>query len=691
LTEVQTKAGRSAETGLALGVLGILVVLILPLPPALLDILITLNVSISFLVLLTTLSADRPLDLSTFPSMLLIITLLRLGLNVASTRLILMEANPGSVIRAFGDFVVGGDLLVGVVIFLILIIIQFVVITKGAGRISEVAARFTLDAMPGKQMAIDADLNTGLLTPDEARTRREAVSEEAEFYGAMDGASKFVRGDAIAGLIITAVNIIGGVAMGMTHGLTASDALSTYAVLTIGDGLVSQIPALVIATSAGILTTKAANKKALAPDILGQFSRKPRTMGTAALVVGGLGLVPGLPIMPFMTLAGALTVGYVLSRKVEVKRMEEEEVEAADVPTEEGDEPSLEDLLRVDRLGIEIGYRLISLVDREKGGGLLEHIAMLRRQIALDYGMIVPPVRIKDNLQLEPGAYIIRINGQEVASGALSPSRFLAMDPGTAQGDIEGIETTEPTFGLPAKWVTDDQRAEAEMKGFTVIDPASVLVTHLSETIKANAHEILSRDDVQELLDNLKERSPTVIEELVPNVVTVGEIHKVLRGLLREKVPIRNLITILEVIADTVHMSRDSQDLVEAVRTRLGRTICRRFEDDTGSIAVITIDPALEGMIAEGIDGNGPGLPAAVAPKLIEAISNEVKGAIETGREPVLLTKGAIRRILRDLVLPYFPRIAVLSYNEIVSVQKVRSIGVVRLESGEPSMQGVTP
>jgi flagellar biosynthesis protein FlhA len=684
------RAGRSAETALALGVLGILVVLILPLPPGLLDVLITLNVSMSFLIMLTTLSADNPLDLSTFPSMLLIVTLLRLGLNVASTRLILLEANPGSVIRAFGDFVVGGDLLVGLVIFLILIIIQFVVITKGAGRISEVAARFTLDAMPGKQMAIDADLNTGLITADEARDRRIAIAEEAEFYGAMDGASKFVRGDAIAGLIITGVNIIGGVAMGLTHGLSAGEALRTYSVLTIGDGLVSQIPALVVATSAGILTTKAANKKPLAPDILGQFSRKPRTMGTAAMVVGGLGFVPGLPMMPFLTLAGLLGVAYAVSRRGEERRLAEEEEEAV-APPEEGEEPSLEDLLRVDRLGIEIGYRLIALVDREKGGGLLEHIAMLRRQIALDFGMIVPPVRIKDNLQLEPGAYVIRINGQEVASGTLSPSRFLAMDPGTAQGEIEGSETTEPTFGLPAKWIADDQRSDAEMKGYTVIDPASVLVTHLSETIKANAHEILSRDDVQELLDNLKERSPTVVEELVPNVVTVGEIHKVLRGLLREKVPIRNLITILEVIADNVAQSRDSDDLVEAVRTRLGRTICRRFEDETGSISVITVDPTLEGMIAEGMDGNGPGLPAAVAPKLIEAISHEVKGAIEAGKEPVLLTKGGIRRIVHDLVLPYFPRIAVLSYNEIVSVQKVRSIGVVRLEADEPSMQGAAP
>jgi flagellar biosynthesis protein FlhA len=551
-----------------------------------------------------------------------------------------------------------------------------------------VAARFTLDAMPGKQMAIDADLNTGLIDVDEARVRRGAIADEAEFYGAMDGASKFVRGDAIAGLIITAVNILGGVGVGLARGIPVGDALRTFAVLTVGDGLVSQIPALVIATSAGMLTTKTASKSALAPDLVGQFTRRPRILGTAAAVIGLLGLVPGLPTLPFLLLSALLGVAFGVTRRA-ARRVAAGVTEEAPEKETSDEEASLEDLLRVDRLGIEIGYRLISLVDREKGGGLLDHIAMLRRQIALEYGMIVPPVRIKDNLQLDPGAYRIRINGQEIASGSLMPNRHLAMDPGTADGDIEGVDTTEPTFGLPAKWITEDVRSDAELKGYTVIDPASVLVTHLSETIKANAHEIISRDDVQELLDNLKDRAPTVIKELVPNVVTVGEIHKVLRALLREKVPIRNLSTVLEVIADFAAQTRDPDELTEAVRARLGRTICRRYEDTDGTMGVITVDPSLEAAIAEGLDGKRPGLPATVAPRLIEAISREVRGAIEAGREPVLLTKAGIRRTIRDLVLPYFPRIAVLSYSEIASVRKVRSIGVVRLEdSPEPLPTG---
>ena len=673
---------RHSDLLLAIAVVALLAILVVPLPTPLMDVLISLNISFAILTLLMTLSATRPLELNTFPSLLLFLTLLRLGLNVASTRLILLRGDAGRVIQAFGDFVVGGDLIVGIVIFLILIIIQFVVITKGATRISEVAARFTLDAMPGKQLSIDADLNAGLITEEEARGRRAQITQEAEFFGAMDGASKFVRGDAIAGLIITVVNIVGGILLGLKGGMAVSEALKKFAILTVGDGLVSQIPALIIATAAGILVTKSSSKSMLSYELTMQYVSKPRAIGIGAFVVLLVSIMPGLPTIPFLAMALVLGVLYLYTRRgIEGAGEEREDLSRDHQASFE--KTSLEELLTVDRLGIELGFRLIPLVNDTRDGKLMEHIGMMRRQFASTYGFIVPPIRIRDNMQLEPNEYRVLIGGQEVGRGTVFLNHYLALPSGTACDDLEGIETKEPTFGLPAKWIPRDRKEEAEMKDYTLIDPSSVLITHLSEIIKQNAADLLTRDDVQELLENLKEKSPTVVNELVPNLMTIGEVQKVLQLLLKERIPIRNFSEILEAIADHAPKSKDPVFLTERVRQAISRVLCNSYKDKEGMISVVTLDPGLERRIADWIS---PGKTDGVKPhhpdflqRLVDAVSATVKGPVSIGKDVVILVKPEIRRTLSDLLSPVLPRIGVLSYNEVLGAGTIRTEGVVRL------------
>ncbi|RKY70141.1 MAG: flagellar biosynthesis protein FlhA, partial [Candidatus Latescibacterota bacterium] len=582
------KITQHSDVYLAVAVIAIIGVMIVPLPPRLLDVFLAFNITFALVTLLMTMYITKPLELSIFPGLLLITTLLRLSLNVASTRLILGEAYAGEVISAFGNFVVKGNYVIGFVVFLILVVIQFVVITKGAGRIAEVAARFTLDAMPGKQMSIDADLSAGLITDAEARKRREDISREADFYGAMDGAGKFVRGDAIAGLVITAINILGGLAIGVLQkGMPLSQALHTYTLLTIGDGLVAQIPALILSTAAGVIVTRAASEENMGMELATQMLAKPRAILVAAGALLIFAIIPGLPTVPFLllaTLAGGVAYS---TRKAKQKQIEEEAIKVSRAKPQE----RIEDYLRMDTLEIEIGYGLIPLVAPEQGGDLLDRVTAIRRQCASELGLVVPPVRIRDNLQLKPNEYKIKIKGVEIAQGEVMPESYLAMNPGCAQGEIEGIDTTEPAFGLPAKWITEKEKEQAELLGYTVIEASAVLATHLTEVIKSNAHEILGRQDVQNLLDNLKKNYPAVVEGVVPQQISVGTVQKVLQNLLRERVPIKDLLTIMETLADYASLVKDTETLTEYVRHALGRTICQLYKNQDGSISVITVDP----------------------------------------------------------------------------------------------------
>ncbi|MFO0984901.1 MAG: flagellar biosynthesis protein FlhA [Planctomycetota bacterium] len=672
---------RNSDVWLALGVLGLIAVLLIPLPPFMLDVLIAFSLAVSFLILFAVLATKEPRELSTFPSLLLFTTLLRLALNVASTRSILSQGHAGQVIQAFGGFVVGGNMLIGVVVFLILVVIQFVVITKGAGRISEVAARFTLDAMPGKQMAIDADLNAGVINMEEARARREAVAREAEFYGAMDGASKFVRGDAVAALVITLVSIVGGIIIGLLRGMSAMQALTTYAVLTIGDGLVSQIPALMISTAGGILVTKSSSTAQLSDEMTGQIATKPRAIGIAAAVVGAIGLMPGLPLLPFALLGSAL---FALRRLTAThKRKTAAPAEAGAVTPEnekEREQREIMDLLKVDRLGIEIGYRLIPLVDRP-GGNLLDHIAMARKRFAAEMGVVIPPVRVKDNLAIDPSAYRVLLAQQVIGSGELRPGYLLAMDPGTAQGKIDGVATTEPTFGLPALWIREDARTQAEDSGYTVIEPVAVMVTHVTELLRAHAHEILNRDDVKSLVDGLKERHPAVVEELIPGHLSLGDVQRVLKKLLKDRIPIRDLGAILETLADHAPQTKEVDALTELCRQRLARAIVARHENAAGVLHVVTLDPQLERTLADYAAGTVTQDRPMVMKRVVAAIAEAVRKAAEKGVEPVVVCKSEVRRMLAEVVQASLPRIAVLSYHEAAAARKLESLAVA---SGAP-------
>lgn len=668
---------------IVLGVVVIVVMMILPLPSLVLDLLLAVNISLALLVLLLTMSVTQPLQLSVFPSLLLIATLFRLALNVSSTRLILLHGFAGRIIEAFGNFVVGGNYVVGFVVFLILVVIQFVVITKGAERVAEVAARFTLDAMPGKQMSIDADLNAGLITDDEARRRRRDIEREADFYGSMDGASKFVKGDAIAGIIITIINILGGFAIGVgQQGLPLDQALQRYTLLTVGDGLVSQIPALLIATATGIIITRAASDKSMGVELTEQLFSEPKVLKVAAGVLLFFAFIPGLPVLPFFALGGGIGgLAHVLD-KWHMSQAQVEQLEAQERELEETKRPeSVLGYLHLDRIELEIGYGLIPLVDTEQGGDLLERVTMIRRQIALELGLVIPPVRIRDNLQLEPGAYSIKIKGVEIGQGELVLDHYLCMDSGGVVEPVPGIETKEPAFGLPALWVPASRRQEAEVAGYTVVDPPSVLATHLTEIIRRHAHELVGRQEVKLLLDGLKEEYGAVVDELVPNLLTLGEIQKVLQNLLREGVSIRNLVTILESLADYAALTKDTDVLTEYVREALARQISQAHTGDQGFIPAITLDPAIEDMVSQAIQHTERGVFINLDPRdagrLLEGIAKSWEKASAVGHQAVILCSPPVRLALRRVTERALPLLSILSYNEIASDSSVKAVGMV--------------
>ena len=681
---------RYADWILGVGVLALMVTLLTPVPPGILDLMLAVNITASLLMLLVTMNVRSAAELSTFPTILLFATLFRLGLNVASTRLILSEGRAGTIITAFGDYVVGDNLTVGLVVFLILILIQFVVITKGAGRVSEVAARFILDAMPGKQMAIDADLNAGLIDADDARGRRERIATEAEFYGAMDGASKFVRGDAIAGLIITALNLVGGIAMGTMNDLSIGEATQRYSMLTIGDGLVSQIPSLLVSTAAAVLVTKASASSSLGQSLMAQVGGRPKATLIAAGMLFVIGLLPGMPITPFGVLAIMLLLLWRSTRGAEGPEglLAEgpgaaEEVEPESDPDARPEEEALE-LLPIDRISLEIGYRLIPLVQDDNGTGILDHVSQVRKRFATRDGVVLPPVRIKDNIRLEPGAYRILLGGQEIASGSLEPGSFLAMDGGATSRKLRGKETVDPTFGLPAWWIPEKGRDEAELAGYTVVDPTSVLITHLSEVLRGSFHEIVTRDDVRDLVENVKRTAPAVVEELIPDKMGYGDVQRVLRNLLSEGVPIRNMPAILEALADNVARTKDTEALSELVRQRLGRVLCELVADREGTVHAVTLDPAVESRLAAAVGAKDDPEALPISPLwlqgLVERIGESFAQAARSGKDVVVLARSNVRRFLNELVRASLPRVSVLSYNEVVPARAVETTAVVTME-----------
>ncbi len=680
---------KNSDLLVAVGIVTILMVMIIPLPPFMLDLLLSFNITFSIIILLTASYILQPLELSSFPSILLLSTLFRLALNVASTRLILMNGSEGTgaagkVISAFGQFVVGGNYAVGFIIFAILVVINFAVITKGAGRIAEVAARFTLDAMPGKQMSIDADLNAGMIDEREANARRKKISKEAEYYGAMDGASKFVRGDAIAGIIITLINIIGGFAIGvLQNGLSLSDAAVNYTLLTVGDGLVTQIPALIVSTAAGLIVSRAAASEAnLGDEISSQILMQPRAIAVAAAVLFVMALVPGLPTLPFLFLAavsGGVAYAVFQAKKAQASP-NEEELKAKE---EKGSSEPTQQLKPVDSLSLEIGFGLVPLVDREKNGELLDRIRAIRRQIAQDIGIVIPPVHIVDNTQLKPSEYAILLRGNEVARGELILGSFMAMDPGGAKGKIEGTATREPTYGLPAVWIKEKQKEKAMAGGYTVVDPATVLVTHLSQVIKTYSQELLGRQEVQGLLDSLKESHPKVVEELIPGLMSLGAVGKVLQNLLREQIPIRDLTTILETLADWASAIKDTELLTEYVRQSLSRTITKMYQTREGNIPVLTlhqnVERALTGALQQSDQGGFLNIDPTLAEKIIGSVAKNLERYAAIKQQPVVVCSSRIRSHFKRLLDRFIPNVAVLSYNEIMGHVKIHSIGTVGL------------
>jgi len=670
---------------LALGVVGIIATLVIPIPTALLDFGLAFNITFSLVVLLTTLWVTRPLELSVFPGMLLIVTLFRLALNVASTRLILGNAYAGEVIQSFGNFVVQGNYVVGFIIFVILVIIQFVVITKGATRISEVAARFTLDAMPGKQMAIDADLNAGIVTEAEARKRREDIAQEADFYGAMGGASKFVRGDAVAGILITIINIIGGFVIGIAlNDMSLAEALRTYSLLSIGDGLVTQIPALLVSTASGIIVTRTAAKGNMGKDLATQLTRQPRAIMVTAGVLIVFGMLPGMPTLTFMTLGLMVGgVGYMTMQGKKKQAVLEAHQKIQKAQEKSAPKERAEDLLKMDALGLEIGYGLIPLVDAKQGGDLLSRISTLRNQLAGELGIIIPPVRIRDNVQLSPNEYQIKVKGIRVAGFELMLDHLLAINPGFVDEKLEGFDTKDPAFGLNATWIIPNLKEIAEAKNFTVVDPGAVLATHLTEVVRGVAAEITTRQDVSHLIETLKEDSPALVDSIVPDIVPLGTLHKVLQALLRERVPIRDLAGILETTSDYIGATKETDVLAEYVRMGLARQITQLYRDKEGKINVFTVDPALEQKLAEAVQNTKQGLMLVLDPALTDSILDKVGLEVErmqtAGYVPVCICSPNIRLALRRTLEPRFPSLAVISYNDILPDVELISTGMVRL------------
>jgi flagellar biosynthesis protein FlhA len=661
--------GRNSDVILAASVLLILGMMIIPLPPVILDVLLAANIAIAILILMVSLYITHPLEISVFPALLLVLTIFRLSLNVATTRLILGEGYAGEVIEAFGSFVVEGNYIVGFIIFIILVLIQFIVIVKGAGRISEVAARFTLDALPGKQMAIDADMNAGLITETEARNRRLQISREAEFYGAMDGASKFVRGDAMAGLIINIVNIIGGFIIGMAQrDMSFTDALQNYTMLTVGDGLVTQIPALIIATAAGMVVTRSASGNKLDVEVQGQLFGNPKAVLIASATLMIFAVIPGLPTIPFMFLsliAGAIGYTTMKTQKAAaMKPVEEKPKEAKKA------EENIEDYLQVDNLELEIGYGLISLVDESQGGDLFNRITNLRKQLAIELGIIIPPIRVRDNLQLEPNQYVFKIRGNIIASNWLMVDRYLAMSPSTVEKEIEGTKVKEPAFGMPAVWIQEQHRIEAEMYGYTVVEPASVLSTHLQEILRLNAEKILSRQDTKKLIENLKKEYPAVIEDMNPENLPIGTVQKVLQSLLKEGIPIRDLVTILEALIDYAKVTKNVDVLTEYVRHSLSETIARLYTDNRGIIHAIAMDPHLEMIITGALQNNRETSPSlGLSPNAINDIQQSlqecINNAVVGGYHPIVLCSATVRPYFYRLIHTTFPTVSVLSFTEL--------------------------
>ena len=665
--------------------MSLILVILIPLPTGVLDLLLIANITLSAVVLMTVMYMNGPLDFSSFPSLLLAMTVLRLVLNTATTRLILTNADgttaaAGRVIEEFSAFVAAGSLAVGVIIFAIITVIQFVVITKGATRIAEVAARFTLDAMPGKQMAIDADLSAGTIDEVEARRRRDNITTEADFYGAMDGASKFVRGDAIAGVIITLVNIFGGIYVGMFEkGLSITECLQVFTKLTIGDGLVTQIPAFLVSIAAGMIITRSTAKTNMGEELLGQLTSRPIAMVLAGVFLLVLTMTP-LPTIPlFLIAAGIGGLGYMLIGKAKKEVQTAEKTKAEKPPEPE----KIEACLNVDALELEVGYGLIKLVDKKQGGDLLDRIANIRKQIATDLGIIVPPIRIRDNVTLEPNQYALKLRGAGIAKGDLMPGHLLAIDSGTVTEPVHGLETTEPAFGLKAIWIPEAQRSTAEQRNYTVVEPTSVLATHLTELIRRHAAELLTRQDVHRLIDNLKERSPKLIEDVIPDRLKIGEIQAVLELLLRERVPIRDLETILEVVGDWAGRTKDPDVLAEYARNALARTICELHADDDATIHGITLDPAVEDSINSHVERSERGsyltMPPAMASKTVAAIRKELESAATKsgGTQPVILASPQVRQWIRRLIESALPNAAVLGYNEVVRGINIRTHGMV--------------
>jgi flagellar biosynthesis protein FlhA len=671
---------RGAEVVLAFAVLFIVGLLMVPVPGVLLDLFLATSIGMSLIVMLVALYTTNPLDFSAFPSLLLLLTLFRLALNVCSTRLILTEGHAGAVIQSFGEFVIGGNYAVGLVLFLILIGINFIVITKGAGRVAEVAARFTLDAMPGKQMAIDADLSAGLIDEKQARQRRDEISRQADFYGAMDGSSKFVKGDAIAGLLITAINIVGGIFIGaFQKGLPIGQALSQYTVLTVGDGLVTQIPALIISTAAGIMVTHSAGGTRMGSALATQLGAHPRAMYMAGGVLAAFGLIPGLPKIPFIVLGvGIATIGRMSAEAERTRAMKEAASHHADAPAAPAADP-MSDLLQLDPIELEVGYALIPLVDEKQGGDLLERISMLRKQGAQELGILVPAIRIRDDIRLPANEYVIKLRGAEIARGEVMPRFLLALDTGRVMGNVEGIDTIDPSFGMPARWISTTKRVEAESLGYVVVEPATVVATHLMEKLKSSASDLLGRQDVQEMVDTLKRTHPALVDDVIPGKLTLGVLHRVLQRLLKERVPIRDLVTILEAVADAADQTKDPEVLTEHARRALTNTIARLHMDESGVVRGITIGPRLE-MSLVGLFTPRPNqsLTTMLTPDTLGALLRELdqmsSATMVEGRPLPLLAPPSLRVGLRRLVEPVLPNLPVVSLAELPPYVKLSAV-----------------
>ncbi|MCC7052667.1 MAG: flagellar biosynthesis protein FlhA [Gemmatimonadaceae bacterium] len=685
LPGANSRPARTAEVALAIGVVAIVSLLIVPLPAVILDLLLAASIASALVVLLVALSTKDPLEFSSFPAVLFILTLFRLGLNVSSTRLILGEGHAGSIIQAFGTFILRGNYVVGIVVFLILLAINFVVITKGAGRVAEVAARFTLDAMPGKQMAIDADLAAGLIDEAAARERRERVSQQADFFGSMDGASKFVKGDAVAALLITGINIIGGIIIGVVQkNLPIGAAASKYVMLTVGEGLVSQVPALIISVAAGLMVTNSANGRGMGDVISGQLARQPRAMWIAAGVLGSFALMPGLPAFPFLALAGTMAFVARSATAIEDRATEAQAIADAPKPALPATTDPMQDLLQIDPIELEVGYAVIPLIDEKQGGDLLERIALLRKQGAQELGILVPAIRIRDDIRLPANEYVVKIRGAEVARAEVMPRFLLALNTGGVMQEIDGMDTVDPSFAMPAKWITTAARIEAEAAGWVVVEPSTVIATHLMETLKSHAADLLGRQDVQEMVDALKKSHPALVEEIIPGRITLGTLHRVLQRLLRERVPIRDLVSILEALGDAAEQTKDPEQLTEVVRRSLSNPISRLFLDMTGSVRGVTIGPRLEaalsGLFSPRSTQQGMSLlnPDTLATLLRDLNHIATMHAVE-GRPLPLITPPTLRVGVRRLIEPVLPNVPVVSLAELPASVNLTSVATWEL------------